>query len=617
MTEIEFVRRMRFLAILLLFCFAVVGATLLAKVSLRGEVEAELERKVLEVLAEAGFDGVEASFDHLDGRLGGTVDRPGDAARVLALLQEQVPAAYWPEGEAGIGVRPTLPPEIRVSRAEGDGTVRIEGRLAAREDSGRSLLGARLRALANVATVENSIRLDPMVLAFPTMAEFASLASELLSHSETAELRLEEGELAFSGTVPNEGLKRALLDLAERTGATAVDDGVAVKPPASFARWSELKVTRNRFGVTLRGVLPSEADRKALRELFADVVEGPLATDHLAVADDCGRAFWQDRIAEIVPAMMAGLQGEMTAEFTRARARVSGVAEDEAVRQALLDRFASLKEEGGGAWELVADLSTPASGSAVSAAALSAVYGGGLLVLAGSVPDAAFAGALEERLERVLPDLSVKNELETVEAGPDDAWTARLVGFFAEALPRLEEGRIEIKGGEVDLEGRTLALPDRQAVENMAVNAFPTGFRIRNRLVHSSQAFPKPALLPEERTRLAEALKALPVYFDKSSEVLKAEERDKVGTIAELLEGVLGPLELLVTGVSDNIGNSESNKRLSLRRADAVRLELVRLGIPESAFTVEAEEEDVSRVARSEQWKSRRVEVSLKPAADP
>ncbi len=603
---------MRFLAILLLFCFAVAGAAFLAKVGFRGEVEEELRSRSLVVLAEAGFDGVEVSFDHLDGHLGGTVDRPEDVAAVVALLREKVPAAYWPEREgAAIGVRPTLAPEISVSRAEGSDSVRIGGRLAVHEDAGRSLLGSRLHALPGVGKVENALQLDPMVLAFPKMAEFASLASELLAHSGAAEVALREGKVALSGTVPNEGLKRGLLDLAGRTGAAAVDDAIRVKPPASFTRWSELKVTRNRFGMTLGGVLPTEADRAALRGLFAGAGGGQVASDRLEVAGDCGKSAWQDWIGGIVPMLMESLGGEMTAEFTRTQIRVSGTARDEEVRQALLDRLAALKGE---AVELVADLSTERGGAA-SPVALSAVYEGGLLVLSGTLPDPGFVTALEGALERVLPDRSVKSELEAVPAGPDDAWVGRLTAFFVEALPRLDVGKVTLKDGNVDLEGRTLALPDRQTVQNLAVNTFPAGFRIHNRLLHPGQAFPKPALLPEERTRISETLKSLPVYFDKNSEVLKEEEGAKVASMAEALKEAKGQIELLVTGVSDNIGNSERNGQLSLRRAESVRGELVRLGIPEAGVSVEAVEEDVSRIARSEQWKSRRVEVSLKPAA--
>lgn len=606
---------MRFLAIFLLFCFAVAGGAFLAKVGMREEVEEELRRKSLEVLADAGFGGVEVSFDHLDGRLGGTVDRPEDIAAVVALLRDKVPAAYWPETEAAaIGIRPTLPPEILLSRPEGSDAVRIEGRLSIHEDAGRSMLGARLHALSGVEKVENTVRLDPMVLAFPQMAELASLASELFSHPGEVKVGLREGTLSLSGTVPNEGLKRSLLDLAGRTGATEVEDAIQVQPPATFSRLAELKVTRNRFGITLGGILPSEADREALRGLFAKAQAGPLANDRLEVDGGCGKAAWQDWIGEIAPLMMDALRGEMTAEFTSTQTRISGVAADESTRQALLERLASLKGEGETLEPAIA-LATDGGAATRSAVAMEAVYEGGLLVLSGSLPAPGFAAALEAELEKVLPDVSVKDELETVPAGSGDAWIAGVAGFFVETLPRLEMGKFTLGNGTFDIEGRTLSLPDRQTVQNLAVNVLPADFKIRNRLLHPGQAFPKPALLPEERTRIAESLKAFPIYFDKNSEALKEEESGKLASMAGVLKEASGRIDLLVTGVSDNVGNSERNKQLSLLRAESVRRELVRLGVPEANLSLEAVEEDVSRVARSEQWKSRRVEVSLKPAA--
>jgi hypothetical protein len=41
---------------------------------------------------------------------------------------------------------------------------------------------------------------------------------------------------------------------------------------------------------------------------------------------------------------------------------------------------------------------------------------------------------------------------------------------------------------------------------------------------------------------------------------------------------------------------------------------LVRLGLAEASLSLGAIEEDVSDVPRTEKWKARRVEVSLKPA---
>jgi len=234
------------------------------------------------------------------------------------------------------------------------------------------------------------------------------------------------------------------------------------------------------------------------------------------------------------------------------------------------------------------------------------------LILFGRLSDPAIGAAIQKALSGRLPDVSVKSEI--VGGAGEADWFARLPEFFAEVLPRVSTAKFTLSEGILDLEGRTIALPDRQIIQNLAVNTVPGTIRVHNRLLHADQPFPKPALLPEDRTRLAETLKPFAIYFDKASDILKEEEKAKVSSIHEAIQAAGSDVELVVTGFSDNVGNSASNEELSLRRAGNVRAELVRLGLPEASLSLASIEEDVSDVPRSEKWKARRVEVSLKPA---
>jgi len=613
-TDREFVRRMRFLVILLLFGFAVAGSAFLAKVGLRGTVEAELQEKALSGLRERGFGAVVVKFDHLHGALSGTVDRPDDIAKVVNLLRETVPAAHWPEAsDTAITIRPTLPPKLAVSRGEGSDVIEITGVLSQLDDAGPSLLGSRLHVLPGVAKVNNAITLDPMVLSFPELAEFVSLASGLLTHEGPVRVSLFDGRLSLDGTVPNDGLKSSLLDLATRIG-TKVDDHIRVKPPTTYTRVSELKITRNRFGVILSGVFPTEEDRKSLLEVLHKTSPSLAVTDRIEVVGHCGPAVWQSTLPEIVPVLLANLSGEMTAEFSADQIRVSGMTLNQSARQGLLERFSSLTRPASGqALELDAEIHIEGE-AAATAVELTAVYEGELLILKGKLPKPEIVAAIEARIRDTLPKVLVKNEVEAAADGADDEWASGLVELFAEALSRVSKGTFTFKDGVLDLEGRTVALPDRQLVQNLAVNLLPPRFKVQNRLLHADQPFPKPVLQPEQRTRLAEALKPLPIYFEKSSEILEEKEKPKVQSIADLVKGAGAEVSLVVTGFADNIGDAEQNKALSLRRAASVRAELLRLGLPEAALEVASKEEDVSEISRSERWKSRRVELSLKPS---
>ncbi|HRQ89301.1 MAG TPA: OmpA family protein, partial [Bacteroidia bacterium] len=374
------------------------------------------------------------------------------------------------------------------------------------------------------------------------------------------------------------------------------------------------KLTRNRFGITLSGTYPSASDRDGLLGALRKIEGIPAITDRIEVSELCGPTEWLDPLKSILPALLSGLRGEMTAEFTGSQIRLSGVAPDEATKHDLLNRFTRF-QVGSPLYEFVGDIGLEGGGAAAELE-LTAIYEGGLLTLSGQVPSADFAVAVGKRLAQPLPDVSVKNGVTVVEGSAQDRWVSRLADFFAEALPRVSSAKFVFKGRELELEGRTLALSDRQLVQNLAVNTVPSSYRVHNRLLHADQPFPKPALQPEERTRLAEALKSHPVYFGKNSDEIGADERKKVAAVAEALKAAGTEAELVVTGVSDNIGNAQSNRELSLRRAEGVRAELVRLGIAEGTLSVESKSEDVSGISQSERWKSRRVEISLKPAGN-
>lgn len=603
---------MRFLVIVVLFCLAVAGSAFLAKVGLRGNVESELEAQAITALREAGFTGVEVDFDHLNGSISGYVDRPEEVAKVFAVLGAKVPTAYWPvPEESDLEIRPTLVPRLRVSREDGADRAKVEGVLSDGDDAARVLLGSRIHSLPGISGVDNTITLDAMYLPFPKMAEFASLVSGVLAHPGAAEVVLEDGGLKISGTLPNEGLKAGLLDLAGQLGAERVEDQLTVKVPDTFLRVSELRVTRNRFGVTLTGVFPSRTDRAELLAALREAMPGGSVIDRIVEDPTCAAAPWQGRLPQLLPVLLRHLAGEFTAEFNATQIRVNGTASEATGRQAVIDQLEPFRVAQP-PYELLLEIAEGSASNGAGAIELSAVYEGGLLILKGRVPDPAIGVAIQKAVVERLPDVSVKNEF-TGGAGESE-WAERLPEFFGEALTRVSVAKFTLADGILDLEGRTLALPDRQIIQNVAVNTVPGTVRVHNRLLHADQPFPKPALLPEDRTRLTEALKPFAVYFDKASDIVKEDERSKVAGIFEAVKAAGGDLELVVTGFSDNVGNSASNEELSLRRAGNVRAELVRLGLPEASLSLAAVEEDVSDRPRSEAWKSRRVEVSLKPS---
>ncbi len=602
---------MRFLLIAILFVVAVAVFTVVSKYGYQGSVETELEEKAAAALQAAGFDGVEVQFDHLNAIISGKVDSEVEKTEVLGVLGRSVPTAYLPDlEEVELTIRPSVPPQIRVIKRKGATSVNLRGKLAIDEDPARMLLGARIHALENVDSVDNGIELDPKRLPFPYTAEFAAIATGLITHSNEASVELDDGKLTLVGEVPNDGLRAAIMELAAKIEVDDIDDGkFKVAEPASFRRPTTLKVTRNRFGITLSGMLSTPESKSDLLTLFGGSEESTKITDKIEVSKEYAPAVWEDHIEKIAPVLLKEFVGEMTAEFTFEKLRLAGEVANEESKERLMAAFRPLKSKQP-SLDILADVSIDSETPVGPEVKIASVFEGGLLKIDGIVPDDRFIGKLEKFLEESGSEILVKNTL-TKAPEADAEWVGNLAEFFSEAVVRTEKGSFSLAGKTFTMEGRTLELEDKGILENVAVNTLPNGFRVENLLIHREEPFPKPDLQPEARVKLNESLKAIPIYFGSNSDEIEEKERPKIEKIHGTIEDTGAEVSILVTGFADNVGNAEYNRQLSLRRAKSVVDELVELGFAEGTMKTDSVGEDVSNVRRSEQWKARRVEVSV------
>lgn len=603
---------MRFLLIAILFVFAVAVFTVVSKYGYQASVEAELGERATAALQVAGFEGVDVEFDHLDAIITGEVDTENQKSEVIAVLKRAVPTAYLPDVEsADLSIRPSIPPQLKVVRKGGASTVSLKGKLAIDEDPSRILLGSRIHALEVIESVDNAVELDPRRLPFPSTAEFAAIATNLITHSDEVRVFLEEGTLTVEGEVANDGLKEAILELAEKIEVESIEDKIKVAEPTSFRLPTILKVTRNRFGITLSGTLATEQSKVDLVSRFGAEDKSTKVSDKIEIGEDYAPAIWEDHIEKIAPVLIAEFVGEMTAEFTHDQIRLAGNVASEDSKSRLLAAFRSLKAKQP-SMDILADLDIESDGETGPEVRLLAVYEGGLLKIDGIVPNDEFIGAIEKALEAAESDILVKSLVETSPATSAD-WVGQLTEFFSEVVARTEKSTIALEGRVLRMEGQTLSLEDKSILGNVAVNTLPQNYRVENLLSHEQEPFPMPKLQPEARVKLSETLKALPVYFGTNSEDIEARERTKIEKVAGVIQETGALVSLQVTGFADNVGNAEYNRALSLRRANAVVQELVKLGFPEESMTTDSVGEDVSNVSRSERWKARRVEVSIAP----
>ncbi|HQZ30215.1 MAG TPA: OmpA family protein, partial [Verrucomicrobiales bacterium] len=254
-----------------------------------------------------------------------------------------------------------------------------------------------------------------------------------------------------------------------------------------------------------------------------------------------------------------------------------------------------------------------------------ATYEADLLILKGNLEGESTFADIEAKLTGIRSSLSVKNELSVSAVRPGSEWVAKLPDFFAEVVGRTKSGVFAFGRDRVELTGRTIEIADRMILQNITVNTVPSSFLVKNELLHMDEPLPLVPISAEAAAEVNAALKELPVYFESGSSILTEEGRSKIAGVVERLKKANAEYALILTGVSDNIGNAATNKELSLARADSVVKELVKLEIPESVIEVTSEVENVSNLPRSQRWKSRRVDFSLKstsrgsapPAAEP
>src|SRR3954454_5054260 len=109
------------------------------------------------------------------------------------------------------------------------------------------------------------------------------------------------------------------------------------------------------------------------------------------------------------------------------------------------------------------------------------------------------------------------------------------------------------------------------------------------------------------------------VYFGFNKATLDASARQVVAEAAGEYKRT-GAAQVAVTGYADKAGRPAYNQRLSERRAEAVRRELERLGVPSSAVQVAAEGENDPAVPTADgvpEARNRRVVIAMPQPAPP
>jgi OmpA-OmpF porin, OOP family len=103
------------------------------------------------------------------------------------------------------------------------------------------------------------------------------------------------------------------------------------------------------------------------------------------------------------------------------------------------------------------------------------------------------------------------------------------------------------------------------------------------------------------------------VFFDWNKAVVTSEGRRVIANAAEAYKAT-GKATIVATGYTDTSGSAAYNQKLSVRRADAVKAELVRLGVPATSITAIGRGESNPLVPTADgvrEPQNRRVEIQI------
>ena len=142
-----------------------------------------------------------------------------------------------------------------------------------------------------------------------------------------------------------------------------------------------------------------------------------------------------------------------------------------------------------------------------------------------------------------------------------------------------------------------------------------------SRIVNGSAPTAERLTAADVKAEFASALQALPdrpktflVYFQEGTDELTAESRVEFEKILAELRERASP-DVQVIGHTDRVGNLQYNDRLSLQRAERVRGELIKLGIPADRIEAAGRGEREPLVATDDEVaepRNRRVEINVR-----
>lgn len=187
------------------------------------------------------------------------------------------------------------------------------------------------------------------------------------------------------------------------------------------------------------------------------------------------------------------------------------------------------------------------------------------VVIKGVVATSSDKQQLLDKLKAQYPDKPVRDEIEVrSNISIPTNWQQIATTIIDSDISNIRQGRIDIHGTTISLHGKVSSLEQKQAIQNRIHSRLTDLYQLENQLV----------VVEGEQRLIDETLGNRIVEFESGSTNLTPIGLGILDDMAGVLQRV-GDKPVLITGHTDNVGNSTANLALSNKRAEAVKQYLI------------------------------------------
>ncbi|UMR30421.1 OmpA family protein [Massilia sp. MB5] len=200
---------------------------------------------------------------------------------------------------------------------------------------------------------------------------------------------------------------------------------------------------------------------------------------------------------------------------------------------------------------------------------------GAPVLVSGTVPDESSKAALMQRLRQLYGNERVIDQLTIGVVSLPPNWMAQVQRLMIPALKLVSKGQLSVDGQKVAISGEVASETQRQQIAGEMTAGLQPSYSMNSSL-HVAAA---------EQQLLDATLANRIIEFESGQAVIRASGMQILDEMSAALQKVKNK-HVEVIGHTDNTGQREANLRLSLARAEAVRLYLSAKGINAAMIAV-------------------------------